>query len=119
MKIKFTDERIQSYSNGPYHFINDGEPIEVSPVLVDDFLAARFPLDGVMAPTFELVEDTEEATESQSSDESEEEETVESLTKKFSRTELEQMAIDAGLDGNTYTNKAELATAIIAAKQEN
>lgn len=40
--------------------------------------------------------------------------TVDSLVAGHSRAELEQMAKDKGLDGNSYTNKTELATAILA-----
>lgn len=45
-------------------------------------------------------------------------ETAENLAKSNSRESLEQMAKDAGLDGNSYTNKTELAQAILDTKKD-
>lgn len=111
MKIQFTDKRITEYKNGHFYAANDGTPIDLDPNIADDILAATHMLDGVPSPVFEMAESQ--------ADDTEEPETVESLAKKHSRPELEQLAKDAGLDGNTYTNKTELATAILAAKEEN
>lgn len=44
-------------------------------------------------------------------------ETVESLVAGNSREELNKRAKDAGLDGDSYTNKTELATAILEAEK--
>lgn len=125
MKLQFTTENISEYKNGPYHFVNDGKPFEVEPSLAADFLAAQHQLDGEPCPIFEVVPADsevvdsvpEDTSDSESESESEEEtETAELLAKKHSRAELEQMAKDAGLDGDSYTNKTELADAILAAK---
>lgn len=45
-------------------------------------------------------------------------ETVESLS-KLSRTKLEARAKELGLDGNTYTDKSEIAAAIVAKQAES
>lgn len=45
-------------------------------------------------------------------------ETVESLVKANSKEELSKMAVEVGLDGNSFTNKAEMAEAIIAKRNE-
>ncbi len=109
MKIQFTDKRISEYKNGDFHAINDGEPIEVNPAIAGEFLAAKHVLDGEFVPVFELVEAEGSSKEQESF-------TVESLA-KMKREKLEKMAKEAGLDGNSYTNKTELATAILAAKE--
>ena len=47
--------------------------------------------------------------------ESKDEMTAEDLAANHKRKELEKMAKEKGLDGNTYTNKQELAEAILNA----
>ena len=119
MKLIFTDDRISEYKNGDFYAKNTGEPVEVSPAIADEILAATHRLDGAFVPVFELAGADKPADESTEETEESEPETVESLAKKHNRAELEEMAKEAGLDGNTYTNKTELAAAILAANDQD
>lgn len=123
MQIKFSDERIKEYYEGGLHILNDGEPLEVSELQGNEMLKAIHFLDDKQVPVFEKVKeptanDESEAEDEEADDREPEEvflETAEQLAKK-TRAELIKMAVDAGLDGDNYTNKTELAQAIVAAR---
>lgn len=110
MKLKFVNDQIKEYAEGNFHFKNDGGVIEVDASLGAELLKAKHFIDGEFVAVFEQVDPSAKAA-------SDEPVTAESLA-KLSRGVLEQMAKDAGLDGDGYTNKKELAAAIFAAKGE-
>jgi hypothetical protein len=123
MQIKFTDERIKEYFEGGIHFTNDGEPIDVSDSQGEEMLKKIHFLDDKEVKVFERVvdedADTEDAADESSTDDestpADVVETAEQLSKNR-REDLEKMARDEGLDGDSYTNKTELAQAIVAAR---
>jgi hypothetical protein len=53
MKIQFADSRINEYSSGGFHAVNDGKPIEVGNNVGPDLLAAKHFLDGEFVNIFE------------------------------------------------------------------
>jgi hypothetical protein len=46
MKVVFSSKKINEYSNGPFHVMNDGEPIELPSAFAADVLAATQFIDG-------------------------------------------------------------------------
>jgi len=108
MNLKFAHPQINEYATGNFYFKNDGKAFEVDAVMGRELLWAKASVDGEMVNVFE------EAGKPAVADEPD---TVESLAKR-GRKELEAMAKEAGLDGDSYTNKQELAAAILAAKGE-
>jgi hypothetical protein len=118
MQIKFSDERIKEYYEGGVHFLNndDGEPIEVSESLGNELLKAIHFLDDEQVHVFTRVEGGTEPTQEASAGPLPDEYADEAaqLAKK-PRAELMKMAKAAGLDGDSYTNRKELAIAIAAA----
>lgn len=111
MKIEFTSPEITQFANGNDVFINDGKPIPVTPGQAAAFLSARARIGKEMVNVFQAVESGEVSTPTETP-------TVASLSKDHTREELQEMAKQLGLDGDDYTNKTELATAILAAKGE-
>ena len=101
MKIQFV-EGVLEYANGDYHRKNNGKPFDVDRRFAEDVL--------LPSGYFESLEAVEAR-------EAEEAATVETLA-KLKREELEERAKEAGLDGDSYTNKHELATAIVNAEKE-
>lgn len=143
MKIEFTSPRISEYYNGGFHVINDGTEIpEVFGDLAKDLLAATHVLDGETVPVFQEVvpppaekpapkkaaakkgkaKGSKAAAEPTDHD-SETVVTAESLAEAHDRDELITMAKEAGLDidpdDNNYTDKVELAAAILSAKESD
>lgn len=123
MKLEFTDERIKEYYEGGLHYTNDGEPIEVSESLGQEMLKKVHFLDDKQVPVFRVVapENAEAETPTGETEGAPEEsanflESAEQLARN-SRADLEKMAREAGLDGDSYTNKSELAQAIVAARE--
>lgn len=107
MKLKFAHDEISEYASGTFH-VKNGKPFEVDAVMGQELLWAKHDLNGEMVNVFERAD-------AGKTDETPEPETPESLA-KLSRKDLEKLAKDAGLDGDVYTNKLELATAIVTAK---
>lgn len=121
MKFKFTDNSVAEFATGGFYAKNDngdlidadGAPIDVDPAMANDLLKLKHVVNGEESPMFEIAKDEE--PEAAPADEN----TVEFLVKKHNRAELVQMAKDAGLDGDSYTNKSELAEAILNSQKEN
>ena len=127
MKLKFVNNTVAECSTGGFYAKNDdgnlvdaeGKPVEVNPLMVEDLLAMRHSTAGEAMPVFELVEDADAEEPNAPDSDGSEPVTAESLVKGNSREQLEEMAKAAGLDGNTYTNKKELAEAILNSQKEN
>lgn len=51
--IQFTSDKITEASNGPFHFVNDGKPIQVEANIEADLLAMNAMVGGEMVPVFE------------------------------------------------------------------
>jgi hypothetical protein len=122
MKIEFTDERIKEYYEGGIHELNDGEPIEVSEAKGQEMLKKIHFLDDKEVHVFQKVKEEAPADDASAEDTAAASdqpgdflETAEQLAKN-KREDLEKMAREAGLDGDSYTNKTELAQAIVAAR---
>lgn len=106
MKLKFAND-FNEYAEGQLHFKNDGSPIEVDNVLGRQLLFAKGWLGGEMVPVFaEVGADIETEPEGGH--------TVESLM-ALPKRELAKVARAAGLDGNEFSDKEEIAKAIIEA----
>lgn len=57
MKLEFADDRINEYSNGPLHFMNDGSDIEVSAATASDLLNATHQVaPGEIVKVFKVAE---------------------------------------------------------------
>lgn len=113
MKIQFAHTEINEYAVANLVFKNDGKAFDVDEVLGRELLFVEHSLDGTtMVKVFELA-----GAGKQPADDAGDADTPETLA-KLPRKDLEAMAKDAGLDGDGYTNKLELATAILAAKGE-
>lgn len=111
MKIEFTTDKITEFATGNFYVKNTGSAFDIPHGTAPDFLSKQHLIDGEWVPVFKVAEidgNVEVVVEGEI-------ETVESLAKK-TRPELEELAKDAGLDGDSYMNKTELATAILAVK---
>lgn len=77
-------------------------------------------LTGVLDPENKAVSDEAKAEIQSIIDASDEDvETPASLAKAHNKEELSAMAVELGLDGNSYTSKNELAQAIISKRNES
>jgi hypothetical protein len=113
MKLEFTNNEIKEYSNGPFHVVNSGAPFDAPHGAATAFLAAKHPIGDELVNVFRPVEIDGNAAQD---DTETPVETPESLAKANNRDALLEMAKEHGLDGDSYTNKLELATAILAVK---
>ena len=110
MKIEFTTPEITEFTTGNFYVKNTGKPFDIPMGSETDFLSHQHPIDGNLVNVFKpaTVDGNVVVVENEA-------ETIESL-QKMSREELEALAKESGLDGDSYTNKKELATAIMAVK---
>lgn len=115
MKLEFAYNEISAYAVGNDVYQNEGKAIEVHPGAASAFLAAKAKVGGKMVNIFKPAQSEINAASKESE---EQPETAVSLSKAHSREDLVEMAKQYGLDGDGYTNKQELATAILAAKTD-
>jgi len=115
MRLEFAHDEITTYAVGNDVYQNDGKAIEVHPGAASAFLAAKASVNGKMVNVFKPAQSEINAASKETEDQPE---TAVSLSKAHSREELVEMAKEYGLDGDQYTNKTELATAILAAKTD-
>ena len=113
MKIEFAHDEINSYSNGEFVVVNNG-PFDAPYGAAATFLKAKATIRTKDGST-ELVNVFRPA-DGESVIEGEATETPETLAKANSKDALLELAKEYGLDGETYANKVELATAILAVK---
>lgn len=114
MNLKFTTTEISEFATGNFHKVNDGKAFEVDAVFGRELLHAKHFLGGEVGWVNVFEEAGAAAAAEAAADEPDELKTL----SKLSRAELQELAKEAGLDGDGYTNKKELATAIMAAKGE-